>query len=106
MTSDPEAFVARMWRRYAGVAEQRVQVLEACAQDLCDGTATPEQRASAITAAHKLTGALGTYGRPGSGAARELEQLLSEGGDPARVPVLVAVLRRAVSLSDGAAAPR
>lgn len=92
-----QALVDRMWQRYAGVAAQRVALLEDFAAALADGTTSEVQRSEALTAAHKLAGSLGTYGRPGSERARELEQLLAAGGDLSGVQVLVAVLRQSVA---------
>ncbi len=96
MTSSEQALIARMWQRYAAVAAERVAVLERTSGALATGTASADERRAALTAAHKLSGALGTYGRAGSEQARELEQLLAEGGDLSRVPVLVAALRQSV----------
>ena len=91
-----QALVARLWQRYAGVAAERVAVLEQLVDAVANGTASVEQLHDARTAAHKLSGALGTYGRPGSEVARELEGLLSGGVDLGDVPALVAALRRCV----------
>lgn len=96
MTSPEQAIIERMWRRYAGVAEQRVTVLEDVAEALATGTANEQQRREAAAAAHKLSGSLGTYGRPGSDEARTLEQLIAASGDLSSAPALVAVLRRSV----------
>lgn len=96
MTLDPDALVQRLWQRHAGVAASRVQVLEAAAPALAAGTASAQQRSDAVRAAHKLAGALGTYGRGGSEQARTLERLLESNADLIRVPDLVAALRRAV----------
>lgn len=97
MTPDPAtaALVAELWERFRGVAEARVAVLErllAAGED-----ASPDLRAEAVGAAHKLAGALGTYGRPGSDAARALEHLLRDGGDLAAADRLVAEVRAAVA---------
>jgi hypothetical protein len=92
--SDP--LVEALWQRWSGVAEQRVALLERFSQALATGTATDVGRAEAATAAHKLAGTLGTYGRPGSDQARALELLLKSTADAAPVPALVADLRRAL----------
>jgi hypothetical protein len=99
-----QALVARLWERYAGVAADRVTVLERAAEALADGTATDQQRLEARSAAHKLSGALGTYGRPGSEVARQVEELISGGRDLRDVPALVAVLRRCVDAAPPAVA--
>lgn len=96
MTSPEQALVARMWQRFAGVAAERVAVLEELTDALARGDVAPELRLEARRAAHKLSGALATYGRQGSDEAREIERLLDEDGDLSDVPALVAALRRAV----------
>lgn len=98
-SSELDAVVAELWAGFVPLALRRVQAVEAYAAALSSGAQDPELRAAAATAAHKLAGALGTYGRPGSEQAARLEGLLAEGAPApaaAQVQELAAVLRRAV----------
>jgi hypothetical protein len=93
--TDP--LVDQLWQRFRGTARERVAVLEQRCAALVAGTASVEQEQEAVAAAHKLAGALGTYGRPGSDVARDVELLLTRGGDRSALPGLVEQLRRAVT---------
>ena len=70
------AVLARMWADLAPVAVARVDVVEAYSAALSAGQEDADLRISAAGAAHQLAGALGSYGRPGSDEAAELELLL------------------------------
>ena len=94
-----EDVLARMWAELAPVAVARVEVLEAYCAALGAGRDGLELRTSAAGAAHQLAGALGSYGRPGSDEAGELELVLrgSAPCDPALVRRHVTALRAAVT---------
>lgn len=67
--------VERLWARFRPLVLTRVELV----QQYLDGDGT---RAEARAAAHKLAGALGSYGRAeGSSAARRIEEML-EGDGP------------------------
>lgn len=90
--------LARMWAGFADLARSRVDALEAYARAYAAGDDDPALRAEARSAAHKLAGALGSYGRAGSDEASQLDLLLRDGSrrDPDEVTALVAALRRSV----------
>jgi hypothetical protein len=83
MTStDLDAVLAQLWAGFAPLARSRVEVVATYAAGLTTGQDDPDLRADAATAAHKLAGALGSYGRDGSDEAAALELLLRGGGVP------------------------
>lgn len=84
--TDLDAVLAQMWAGFVPLARTRVDALEAWLHACDGGDDDPELRAAAASAAHKLAGALGSYGRPGSDDASALELLL-------RGPVLPDVAR-------------
>ena len=98
MSSDFDDVLAQMWLSFADLARTRVADLEAYSRALSAGTEPAGLRESAGAAAHKLAGALGSYGRRGSDEAGRLEVLLRGQGrpDPVEVASLVACLRAAV----------
>ncbi|QZY29578.1 Hpt domain-containing protein [Nocardioides coralli] len=68
-----EAIIAALWQRFRHRATDHLAVLESWA----DGHGADDE---ALTAAHKLAGSLGSYGRPeGSQIALELEQHIRAG---------------------------
>lgn len=79
------AGIAAIWQRFREPTLGRLDVLEAAALALMEGTLTAEQRAVAHREAHKLAGAAGSFGFPRSSQiARQLEERLSlEGLMPA-----------------------
>ncbi len=96
MTStDLDAVLDAMWAGFAPLARSRVDVIAAYAVTLPAGPDDPGLRAEAASAAHKLAGALGSYGRDGSDDAAALELLLQGGTTPdaQRIAVHLAVLR-------------
>ena len=75
------AGLAAIWLRFREPTLARLDVLEAAALALMDGTLTAEQRAAAQREAHKLAGAAGSFGFPRSSQlARQLEERLSLDG--------------------------
>lgn len=83
--------IEELWARFRPLAVERVTTIEA----YLDGRSS---RAEALDAAHNLSGALGSYGRPdGSAAAREIEGLLAS-GDERRADVTAVMDRLRASL--------
>jgi HPt (histidine-containing phosphotransfer) domain-containing protein len=77
------AALDRLWGRFLPEIRARVEILEAGAQSLVDGTLSTAQRESAASAAHKLAGTLGTFNLArGTVVARELEHLYAGGDGP------------------------
>lgn len=96
--TDFAAVLAQMWSAFAPLARSRVEVLETYLAAVGEGEPSPVLRADAAAAAHKLAGALGSYGRPGSPEAADLEALLrADGPVPVdRLTAHVTALRTAV----------
>ncbi|MFC8801250.1 Hpt domain-containing protein [Promicromonospora sp. NPDC057138] len=88
-----EERIAVLWERFRGTTTRRVETLEAWYVGELD-------HRTALADAHKLTGTLGTLGRPdGSLAAAQLEQMLrahleDAQGDPRRDPSVPQLLDR------------
>ena len=57
------AALAQMWLRFLPETTSRVDILEAASLALLAGSLTDELRAQAHSAAHKLAGSLGMFGR-------------------------------------------
>lgn len=97
-TAGLDAVLAQMWAGFAPLARSRVEALELWLAACDDGRDDADLRAAAASAAHKLAGALGSYGQPGSDDASALEVLLRGPvtGQQARPHVLA--LRAAVDL--------
>lgn len=75
--------LAGIWERHKPEMDERLAVLERASQVLGERDLTPQERSDAVYAAHKLAGALGTFGRAeGSEIARLLERCLEGGGTP------------------------
>ena len=67
--------LAKLWVRFLPEMLERVRVLDSAGCALEAGTLDEGARAAAGEAAHKLAGALGTFGLPeGTALAREAEQ--------------------------------
>ncbi len=99
------AAMAELWLRFRGTMAERLDVLERAAAALLEGDPAPAVLDEARAAAHKLRGALGTFGRPhGSRLAAEIETLF-EAGPPDGAAVyryaeLVLELRQEVERPD------
>ena len=78
---------------------ERVGVLERACSALATGELSGEERKAAIAGAHKLAGALGTFGRTrGTELAREVESLMDGGSDDfVQIKRLVNELRRIIT---------
>jgi HPt (histidine-containing phosphotransfer) domain-containing protein len=75
--------LAGIWERHRPEMEQRLAVLTRASETLDERELTPQERTDAVYAAHKLAGALGTFGRSeGSDIARSLERSLESGVSP------------------------
>ncbi len=69
--------LASLWEKYLPEMGERVGVLERAYESLVAGDIPEEERRAALAAAHKLAGALGTFGRGhGTELAREIESML------------------------------
>jgi diguanylate cyclase (GGDEF)-like protein len=105
------AAIGALWERYRDVNLQRVSVLEEAAAALRAGSLDPTRRQEAARAAHKLAGAVGTFGfTRGSETARTIEQMLAGSTvlSPAQgehIAALAAALRRELSRPPPALAP-
>ena len=101
-----EAAIAALWADARDRALQRVDVVEAAVRALAAGSLDAAAAAEATREAHKLAGALGTFGMPaGTAHARTIERALAAGATPADAPALAeeaAALRAAVSAGPAA----
>ncbi|HEY9662138.1 MAG TPA: response regulator [Allocoleopsis sp.] len=76
--------IAKIWERAKGKILQRIQILEQVSEALSTGSLSPdspnqENWQEAWQEAHKLAGALGTFGIPtGTHIARQIEDLLEQ----------------------------
>jgi HPt (histidine-containing phosphotransfer) domain-containing protein len=76
-----QAMLEVMWKNNAGIIAERLELLRNAREKLIHGTLTPAERKSAESAAHKLSGILGTFGLPeGSSLASKMERLLAKEG--------------------------
>lgn len=72
--------LAGIWERHKPEMEERLAVLERTCRTLRERELSGQERTEAVFAAHKLAGALGTFGRSqGSEIARSLEQRMENG---------------------------
>ncbi|MBV9773962.1 MAG: response regulator [Gemmatimonadetes bacterium] len=99
-SSELRSVVAEVWARSRGAVIARVDTLERAVVAVLQGTLLGAQRHEAEREAHKLAGALGTFGFPrGSQIALQLEGVFGGGNrltprDGARLSELVAAMRR------------
>jgi HPt (histidine-containing phosphotransfer) domain-containing protein len=102
-----DAAIAALWRDAQPRALARVDVLEAAVAALAAGEIDAPASDEATREAHKLAGALGTFGMPaGTTHARAIELRLAGGAAPADAPELaegVAALRAIVEAGPGGA---
>jgi HPt (histidine-containing phosphotransfer) domain-containing protein len=95
-----DAAIAALWRDAQPRALERVEVLEAAVAALAAGDIDGPLAKEASGEAHKLAGALGTFGMPaGTTHARAIELRLAGDAAPADAPELaedVAALRAIV----------
>jgi HPt (histidine-containing phosphotransfer) domain-containing protein len=101
-----DAAIAALWRDARPRALGRVATLEAAVTALRDGALAGDAAVEATREAHKLAGALGTFGMPaGTRHARTVEQRLAAGAAPEDAAALageVAALRAVVEAGPGA----
>jgi HPt (histidine-containing phosphotransfer) domain-containing protein len=84
----------QLWRKHFPEMHERVEILRQASDVLQRGPLTDEAREAARLAAHKLAGALGTFGRgEGTDLARTIEGWFSE---PNELPMLRARIKAAV----------
>ena len=95
---DLQAAIAALWLDARARTIGRIETLEEAIAALGDGALEPDLAEHARHEAHKLTGALGTFGMPeGSEHARTVELSLENGASATDAPALaehVAALRR------------
>lgn len=98
MSDDLTAVIGELWQAFRPAAVGRVEVIEGYLQRLDTGLDDPALRTAAASASHKLAGSLGSYLRPGSQQAADLEDLLRGAAavHPEQLAPLVAALRTAV----------
>lgn len=91
-----------LWIKFLPLIEERVAILESAAAAFAAGKLPSEERQAASAAAHKLAGALGTFGLArGTALARELETMYMGQSAPdsalgARITSMAAELRAIV----------
>ena len=94
-----EAAVSGVWEKFRGPTLERVAAIETAVTALFAGALGPEQRRETEREAHRLAGAVGTFGfARGSEIAREIENLLDgqaklDDAEVARLRELAASLR-------------
>jgi HPt (histidine-containing phosphotransfer) domain-containing protein len=95
-----DATIAALWREAQPRMLARVDVLERACAALRAGGLPPDAADHARREAHKLAGALGTFGMPdGTDHARTVEHRLEAGARPEHAPALAAAaeaLRRII----------
>ena len=102
------AAIGALWNRFKGANLDRVAALENAAALLARGQLDLAARRSAEREAHKLAGAVGTFGfSSGSSLAREIERLLDattslQPADAARLLELATAVRRDLERDPGA----
>lgn len=100
------AVVAKIWERAKGKILQRIQLLEQVSEALSMGFLSPEKQEEAQQEAHKLAGALGTFGiHRGTEIARQIEGLLEQSlplnaQELHRLQSLVTALKQTVESAD------
>ena len=101
-----DAAIAALWGDAQPRSLARVETLEAAVAGLADGALDADAAAEATREAHKLAGALGTFGMPsGTARARAIELRLTEGvtaADAGQLADAVAALRAIVESGPGA----
>jgi HPt (histidine-containing phosphotransfer) domain-containing protein len=74
--SDAHAVIRQLWQKHRETVLGRIEILDQAAAQMERGALDPELRRRAEQEAHKLAGALGSFGyMSGSEIARELERL-------------------------------
>jgi HPt (histidine-containing phosphotransfer) domain-containing protein len=86
--------LGRLWGQFLPKMRERVEVLEHAAQAVATGNLSADEQCAAAGAAHKLAGALGSFGLAcGTELARELELMFSreDGPEPTAGPRLASL---------------
>lgn len=77
---DLKKMLAALWLQHRPEMLERLAVLERFSELMAHSEPGPDDLKAAISAAHKLAGALGTFGlQEGTNVARDVEQKLSTG---------------------------
>ena len=97
-----QQMLAALWQQHRSAIEERVDILSRACDALRQGNLTMADREEAQSAAHKLAGVLGTFGRTeGTDVARRMEILLADHGSLANrladLSAALAALKRAIS---------
>ncbi|AFL90047.1 Hpt domain-containing protein [Terriglobus roseus DSM 18391] len=84
MTDALQASIAAIWQKSIPQTRERLAILQRAADDLANSrTIDPEQRAEALSIAHKLAGSLGMFGfNDATEHARAIELTLENDGLP------------------------
>ena len=86
-----DAAIAALWRDARPRALERVEQIQTAVAALAAGTLDADAAAAATREAHKLAGALGTFGMPeGTAHARAIEHALAAGPAAGDAPALAA----------------
>jgi HPt (histidine-containing phosphotransfer) domain-containing protein len=76
-----QSMLVELWNQHRSAIEERVELLSRACDALREGTLDSVSREEAQSAAHKLAGVLGTFGRSeGTDLARRIEILLADPG--------------------------
>ena len=79
-----QEMLSALWEQHRPAIEERINILARACEALRCGQLTPENREDAMSAAHKLAGVLGTFGRTdATDLARNIENWLA---DPETLP--------------------
>jgi HPt (histidine-containing phosphotransfer) domain-containing protein len=74
-----QEMLATLWEQHRPAIEERINILAQACEALRCGRLTTENREEALSAAHKLAGVLGTFGRTeGTDLARRIENWLAD----------------------------
>ena len=97
-----QSMLAELWNQHRSAIEDRVELLSRACDSLRNGTLDTGTREEAQSAAHKLAGVLGTFGRSeGTDLARKIEILLADpesvDGHQVELENAVSALRQSIS---------
>jgi len=93
--------ISALWERSVPLISDRLNGLDIACEAAVVGRLSPIMRRGAMDTAHKLAGSLGMFGYPrGTELAREIEQMLEDGGvvDAGLLRELVLELRASLPL--------
>ena len=74
-----QQLLAQLWEQHRQAIEERLDLIVSASDAIANGTISPAQREEAESAAHKLAGVLGTFGRSeGTDRARQIENWFAD----------------------------